>query len=244
MEWRDDGIILGLKRHGEGNVIVEAMTRQHGRHLGIVRGGRGSKLAAVLQPGNAVGLVWRARLSDHLGQYAVEPLKLIAGSIIGNGAALQGLSTLSALTRFLPERDPHEGLFEALAVILEHLDQPEIAAPLLVRFELALLAELGFGLDLTTCAVTGAHNDLTHVSPKSGRAVSRRVATPYKDRLLPLPAFLHQNTTTLTAADMRAAAALSAHFIERDVLIPRGLMMPESRRPFLEAAFDLLEKTV
>jgi DNA repair protein RecO (recombination protein O) len=240
MEWRDEGIILGLKRHGEGNVIVEAMTRLHGRHMGIVRGGRGPKMGAVLQPGNRIVIVWRARLQDHLGQYAIEPLQLIAGSLISNGAALHGLATLAALVRFLPERDAHEGLFEALSVILEHLEQPAIAAPLLVRFELALLGELGFGLDLASCVLTGHTSDLTHVSPKSGRAVSRAAAEPYLDKLLPLPAFLRTSEKTLSLEDMRAAARLSAHFIERDVLVPRGLLMPESRRPFLEAAFSAL----
>ena len=155
MEWRDEGIILGIRRHGETAAIAEVMTREHGRHLGLVRGGRSRKLQPVLQPGNRVEVTWRARLDEHLGTFVVEPLELNAARLFDSAVAVYGLQTISAHLRLLPERDPHSGLFETLALMLGHLDDPAAAAELVVRFELLILDELGFGLDLSACAATG-----------------------------------------------------------------------------------------
>ena len=190
MEWRDEGIVIGLRRHGETSSIVEAMTRAHGRHMGLVRGGRSPRLGAALQPGNSLGLVWRARLDEHLGAFRVEPLSLRAGRLLSSALALAGLGYLGALLRLLPERDPHEGLFDALSVIVDHLDDPSLAPALVARFEARILSESGYALDLEACAATGAREDLVYVSPKSGRAVSASAGAPWRDRLLPLPAFL------------------------------------------------------
>lgn len=231
MEWSDEATIIGVRRHGESAVILEAMTRQHGRHLGLVRGGRSLKTQPVLQPGNAVSLTWRARLDEHLGEYKVELLASHAARLMAAPVALYGLATVSALLRLLPERDPHPGLHEALAVLIEHLDEPGLAPPLVVRFEVAMLGELGFGLDLTRCAVTGSPDELSHVSPKSGKAVSRKAAEPWRDRLLALPPFLSegQGARQPTAADLAAGFALTGHFLRRYVFEPRGLAEPPER---------------
>src|SRR4051794_38418819 len=194
MEWTDDGIVLGTRKHGEANAILEVMTRDHGRHLGLVRGGAGSRLRPVLQPGNTVHVTWRARLDEHLGHYTVEPLRLHGASQLAASHVVYGVTHLAALCRLLAERDPHPEVHDRLAVILERLDDPLAAGAEMVRFELHMLAELGFGLDLESCAATGTGDDLAYVSPKSGRAVSRVAAEPWQDRLLRLPAFLGETS--------------------------------------------------
>lgn len=237
MEWRDEGIIIGLRRHGEANVILEAMTRAHGRHLGLVRGGRGRRLAPLLQPGNAVELTWRARLDEHLGTYAVEVTDARAARFLASAAALYALNTVAEHLRLLPERDPHEPLYEALDIIIAHLETPATACALIARFELALLADLGFGLDLDACAATGSTQDLVWVSPKSGRAVGRLAGEPYRDRLLPLPDFLKSPGGPDAGAPLLADAfRLTGYFLERHVLQPRGLPMPDSRAALLALA--------
>jgi DNA repair protein RecO (recombination protein O) len=238
MEWRDEGFVIGVKRHGESSAIVEAMTRAHGRHLGLVRGGRSSRMQSALQPGNTLGLVWRARLDEHLGVYAVEPLALRAGRLIASALALAGLGYLGALMRLLPEREAHESLFEALALIADHLDDAGIAPSLIARLEAQVLAECGFSLDFDRCAATGAREDLIYVSPKSGRAVSAAAGAPWRERLLPLPAFLRLGAAAPSpgAAEIAEAFRLTGFFLMRDLFAPRGLPMPDSRRAFLAAA--------
>ena len=179
MEWRDEGIILGTRKHGETSAILEVMTRAHGRHLGLVRGGRSRKQQPVLQPGNRVDLLWRARLDEHLGIFQAEAIEMNAARLMDSAVAVYGLQTMAAHLRLLPERDAHGGLYEALAVMISHLDDADAAGELVARFELLILDELGFGLDLSQCAATGSRQDLAYVSPKSGRAVSR--AAPRKD---------------------------------------------------------------
>jgi DNA repair protein RecO (recombination protein O) len=238
MEWRDEGIVIGVRRHGENSTILEAMTRAHGRHLGLVRGGRSPRLQSALQPGNSLGLVWRARLDEHLGAYAVEPLALRAGRLIASGLALSGVVYLGALLRLLPERDPHESLYAALQVVADHLDEAGLAPALVARFEAQVLAECGFALDLECCAATGARDDLIYVSPKSGRAVSAAAGAPWRERLLPLPAFLRPGVPAISpgAAEIDDAFRLTGHFLARDLFAPRGLPLPDARRTFLAAA--------
>lgn len=238
MEWRDEGLVIGVKRHGETSVIVESLTRAHGRHLGLVRGGRSARFQSLLQPGNSLGLVWRARLDEHLGAYAIEPLNLRAGRLIASGLALAGVSYLGSLLRLLPERDPHESLYEALEIIADHLDLAEVAPTLVARFEMQVLAECGFQLDLERCAVSGAREDLIYVSPKSGRAVSASAGAPWRDRLLALPAFLRTADfpAAPTAQELAEAFSLTEYFLERNLFGPRGLPMPDARRAFLVAA--------
>jgi DNA repair protein RecO (recombination protein O) len=221
MEWSDEGTIIGVRRHGESAVILEVMTRFHGRHLGLVRGGRSTRQQPVLQPGNAVSLTWRARIDEHLGEYKVELLTSHAARLMAQ-----------------PERDPHPALHEGLGVLIEHLDEISLAPALIVRFELAMLGELGFGLELNRCAVTGAREELSHVSPKSGKAVSRKAAEPYLDRLLALPRFLSegQGANRPLPDEIAAGFALTGHFLRRDLYEPRGLAEPPERSRLLELA--------
>jgi DNA repair protein RecO (recombination protein O) len=235
MEWTDEGLVLGLRRHGETSAILEAFTRDHGRHLGLVRGARSKQQQPVLQPGNAVRLVWRSRLDHSLGYYGVEGLTLHAATHLSSRLALFAIGHLTALCRLLPERDPHPRLYEALGSILPVLAEPALAPALIARFELAFLDELGFGLDLSACAATGATEDLAFVSPRSGRAVGREPGAPYADRLFRLPAFL-LGRGEATPADVVDAFRLTGHFLERDVFAPRGLAMPEGRRALVDAA--------
>jgi DNA repair protein RecO (recombination protein O) len=236
MEWRDEGIILGTRRHGETSAILEVMTAAHGRHLGLVRGGRSRKQQPVLQAGNRVELIWRARLDEHLGSFQVEPLEHNAARLFASGAAVHGLQVLAAHLRLLPERDPHDILYRTLAVVLEHLDQPENAGELMVRFELLVLEELGFGLDLTRCAATGSLDDLAFVSPKSGRAVSRQAGDPWRDRMLALPAFLAPGSRVQAdLAELEAAFLMTGYFLQRHVYEPRGMIEPDARSGFMAA---------
>jgi len=236
MHWLDDGIVLGVRKHGEANAILELMTRAHGRYLGLVRGGAGSRMRPILQPGNAVHAAWSARLDEHLGIYAVEGLNLRAGSLLTSSHAVYAVTHLAALARLLPERDPHEAVYDSLDMILDALDDPALAAAHVVHFEMQMLVELGFGLDLTSCAVTGRTDDLIYVSPKSGRAVSRDAGEEWRHRLLPLPAFLAQDSHGVpSAADLAKGFQLTGFFLARDVLEPRNQMFQDARAHFIAA---------
>jgi len=254
MEWRDSGLIIGLRRHGETSLIVEVMTRDHGRHLGVVRGGRSRRQAPLMQQGNSVEAVWRARLEEHLGQWSLEVTAVRAGAIMTSPLALAAMGLLGEHLRLLAERDPHRSLFEmaeSIAGCLEAWDgapspcgDPAASAgrvlmlgELLVRFELAVLAGLGFGIDLSACAATGAGEDLVYVSPKSGRAVSRSAGAPYHDRLLPLPRFLLEGPGALADhQEVAAGFALTGYFLRRRVFEPRNRPPPDCRRAFEVAA--------
>ena len=234
MEWRDEGLVIGLKRLGESSAVLEAMTRGHGRHLGLVRGARSPKWAAALQPGNTLGLVWRARLDEHLGAFAVEPLTLRAGRLLPSALALNGIALIGALLRLLPERDPHESLYDALTETVEALDEPRAPAAL-ARFEAMMLWECGFALDLSECAATGAREDLIYVSPKSGKAVSAAAGAPYAERLLPLPAFLRDERVEPSLQEIADGFRLTGFFLERELFAPRGLKLPEARSAVISA---------
>jgi DNA repair protein RecO (recombination protein O) len=235
LEWTDDGIVLGTRRHGEAAAILELLTRHHGRHLGLVRGGAGSRLRPVLQPGNTVRAVWRARLDEHLGYFVVEGLELRAADLLAARHAVYGVTHLSALCRLLPERDPHPAVHDSLLTILDGMQELQPTGARIAQFELQLLAELGFGLDLERCAATGERADLVYVSPKSGRAVSRAAGAPWQDRLLVLPAFLSgaEGCDEPTVEEIANGFALTGFFLNRYVLEPRGGTLPESRTGFL-----------
>ncbi|MEX0752805.1 MAG: DNA repair protein RecO [Xanthobacteraceae bacterium] len=241
MQWTDEGIVLGVKRHGETSAILELMTRARGRHLGLVRGGAGTRLRPILQPGNSVTATWRARLDEHLGYYMVEGQRLRAASFLGASHAVYGVTHVAALTRLLPERDPHPAVYSTLEEILDRLDDVRCVGALVARFELALLAELGFGLDLGQCAATGGTADLAYVSPKSGRAVSREAGAPWRDRLMPLPAFFAgASGDEPSPQDMAAGFEITGHFLSRHIFEPRGLAPPAARRHFIAAVLRAL----
>jgi DNA repair protein RecO (recombination protein O) len=210
-----------------------------------VRGGAGSRLRPVLQPGNSVRAVWRARLDEHLGNYVVEGLRLRTGALLAIPHAVSAVTHLAALCRLLPERDPHADVCDALEVLLDHLDDSRAAGARVVRFELGLLAELGFGLDLDACAVTGSGSDLIYVSPKTGRAVSRQAGEPWRDRLLPLPAFLAEvEMAEPSEDDLAAGFALTGFFLVRHVLEPRGLALADAREGFIAAVLNRRTRNV
>jgi DNA repair protein RecO (recombination protein O) len=237
MEWTDEGIVLGVRRHGEASAIAELLTREHGRHLGMVRGGAGTRLRPILQPGNRVSATWRARLDEHLGNFVIEGLELTAASFLGSAHALYGVTHLGALCRLLPERDPHPHVHAVLGDIVDQLTDVRRAARDIVCFELRLLAELGFGLDLESCAATGVTDDLIYVSPKSGRAVSRDAGAPWADRLLRLPTFLREDATAFMPArdDLADGYKLTGYFLTRHVFEPRGEALPDARASFVNA---------
>ncbi|MFZ1102505.1 MAG: DNA repair protein RecO [Hyphomicrobiaceae bacterium] len=230
MEWSDEGVVLSVRAHGETAAVVELLTRAHGRHLGLVHGGRSRRLRPVLQIGNHVDATWKARLADNLGHFGIELRRGFAAPLMEDAAALAAITSLASLARLLPERDPHPNLFEITLFVLGYLDDAAVWPALLVRWELALLDELGFGLDLATCVATGGTVDLIYVSPKSGRAVSAAAGEPYKDRLMALPAFLRgRPAASVSGEDILAGLALTGFFLETRALDPHDLGMPEAR---------------
>jgi DNA repair protein RecO (recombination protein O) len=233
MQWSDEGLIIGVRRHGESSVIVDAMVAGRGRSMGLVRGGRSSKLSATIQPGNTVMLTWRARLEDHLGTFTIEPSRSRAAALMSDRLRLYASQLLCDHLRLLPERDPHDRLLNMTLAILDFDGSLLATGAALARFELALLDELGFGLDLSRCAATGVVDGLTHVSPKSGRAVSAEAAAPYIDRLLTLPPFLVTDSVA-GADDLRAAFRLTGHFLDLHVWMPRRLDQPAIRDALIE----------
>jgi DNA repair protein RecO (recombination protein O) len=233
MQWSDQGIILSVRRHGETSAIAEVLTENHGRSLGLVRGGRSRQQRPTLQSGNQVTLTWRARLEDHLGTFVMEPERSWAATIMESAYRLAGVTTLAVLAQTLPEREPHRRIFEATRIVLEAIEDDATWPALLVRWELGLLDELGFGLDLSKCAATGVNEDLRYVSPRTGRAVSGEAGADYKERLLALPEFL-RGRGDVTPEDVRTGFALTGYFLERHVMEPRGLEMPMERRRVIE----------
>lgn len=230
MQWTDEGVILSVRPHAETAAVVEVLTREHGRHLGLVHGGRSRKARPVLQMGNHVEIAWKARLSEHLGAMTVEPRRSFGVETMDDPAALTALMSMCALAHTLPERDPHPNLYEVTLFVLGFLDDISVWPALYVRWELVLLHELGVGLDLTKCAATGATTDLVYVSPKTGRAVSLEAGEPYKDRLLVLPSFLRGKTGNgVQAADVIAGLDLTAHFLRANVFASHGQDLPEPR---------------
>jgi DNA repair protein RecO (recombination protein O) len=227
MQWTGEGLIIGVRRHGESSVIAEVMVEGRGRHMGLIRGGRSVKHAAALQAGNSVQLTWRARLEEHLGTFVLEVTDARAADLIADRTRLYAAQLLCDHLRLLPERDPHDRLLGLVIRLLDATGTEELGVAL-ARFELVLLEELGFGLDLATCAVTGADTDLTHVSPKSGRAVSRSAAAPYADRLFSLPGFLIGDEPA-GPGDIVAAFTLTGYFLDRHVWGPRQIEAPPVR---------------
>jgi DNA repair protein RecO (recombination protein O) len=195
-------------------------------------------LRGILQPGNTVRATWRARLDEHLGLYLVEAANLRAAGFLDKAHALHGVTHLAALCRLLAEREPHAAIYDALQAILDRLEDLQAVAPMIARFELDFLAELGFGLDLAACAATGVTDDLIFVSPRSGRAVSRAAGDPYRDKLMRLPVFLRQVFLRQDGAppspeDLADAFVLTGFFLDRHAFAPRGVSLPEARAHFV-----------
>lgn len=236
MDWNDEGFVLTARRHGENALIVSLLTRDHGRHAGLVRGGSGTRGRGLYQAGNLLMAQWRARLAEHLGTYTCEMMRAHAAGFLDQPLPLLTLSAATALIdSTLPEREPVPQLYTALEELIGALDTPDWAIHY-VRWELDLLGELGFGLDLTECAATGATEELTYVSPKSGRAVSTAAAAPYRDRLLALPAFLQdQAVPQASGADIVDGLALTGYFLKNHVIADERRTLPAARERLVEA---------
>lgn len=234
MEWTDEGRIIAVRPHGETSTVVEVLTAANGRHAGLVRGGRSRSMRPILQPGNRVRAVWRARLEEHLGNFQIEADQLSAGHLMEDPLALSGLNAACAMaSACLPEREAHPAVAEAFEVLIAALETPELWPALYVRWEAGLLADLGYGLDLRRCAATGQERDLVYVSPKSGRAVSREAGAPYHDRMLALPGFM-TGQGDLEPGDVAAGLKLTAHFLQRRVLWPADRQLPDARARMIE----------
>jgi DNA repair protein RecO (recombination protein O) len=233
MEWTDQGIVLSARPHGEAAAVATLLTRSHGRHAGLVHGGRSPKQRGALQPGNRVSVRWRARLAEHLGSYTVELEHSAAAALLDDPLRLAGLAAAAAVTELaLPEREPHEPVFNGLAALLDALET-SVWAEVYVRWEIGLLQELGFGLDLSQCAATGTNDALAYVSPRTGRAVSLSAGEPFRDRLLPLPGFLAGQGGG-GPAEVLAGLELTGYFLERNVFTTRDRPPPAARTRLLE----------
>ena len=250
MDWQDDGIILSARRHGESGVIAVLLTENHGRHAGMVRGGTSATKRGILQPGNRVRAEWRGRLAEHLGAFALDPMVATAAQVMDSPMKLAGLSAAAAVAeQSLPEREPHPRVYDGFAALITTLGMEELGIAWVaayVRWELGLLADLGFGLELESCAATGTVEQLSYVSPRSGRAVSRSAGAPYHDKLLCLPKFL--GGTGLAVGDgqqdfdedaklrhdLAAGLALTGYFLETHVFGVHGQTSPPARARFVE----------
>lgn len=230
MEWRANGILLSVRRHGETSAIIETLTADHGRHAGLVRGGAGRKLASTLQPGNHLSLRWRSRISDNLGTFETELIHSYASDAMADREALATLDSLRALAcSLLPDR-AETSLYELTMLVMNLLESPGERRVAYAQWEVALLSELGFGLNFKTCAATGATDDLIYVSPRSGQAVSRNAGTDYADRLLPLPDFLGTGGHLAERGPFADALRMTGYFLEKWAGHPVGLKdLPPAR---------------
>ena len=243
MEWRDQGAIISVRRHGETSAIVEVFTQNQGRHAGVVRGATSRKNAPFLQPGAQVDVTWRARLNEHLGTFAIEPVQSRA-HVMSNPLALSGLNAVCALLHFtLPEREAHPRLYATSIALLDAIaDTPDWPLDYL-HWEVLLLDDLGFGLDLTECAVTGIHDGLDYISPKTGRAVSRAGAGEWVDRLLPFPPCLNSDAA-VGVSDLIEGLRTTGHFLEHHLAPDLGNNpLPEARARMIDRLGRLRTRT-
>jgi DNA repair protein RecO (recombination protein O) len=235
MQWQDDAIILSARPHGETSLILQVLTSEHGRHAGLVRGARRARGRGAYETGNRVTADWQARLADHLGVLRCELLRGYAADLIDDPARLACLAAAAAVAETaLPEREAVPGAFAGLVALLDSLAADRGWSSGYVAWELALLAELGFGLDLSRCAATGATSDLAYVSPKSAQAVSREAGAPYRDKLLKLPAFLRESGLPPSTGDISDGLTLTGFFLERHIYQPFGRILPAARARFVD----------
>ena len=234
MDWESEGYIIAVRRHGESSAIVEVLTPDMGRHAGLVRGATSRRMRPILEIGNKVQVSWRARLSEHLGYYAVEPLEMRAATLMMERISLMGLNIACAVAKtVLPERQSFPKVYAAFDVLMQNFEDPEIWPALYIRWEMGVLRALGYGLDLSCCAATGVVENLTHVSPRSGRAVSAEAAAPYLDKLYPLPAFMIGGRE-VSSEDIENGLRLTAYFLETRVQWGINQTLPENRRTMIE----------
>jgi len=236
IEWRDQGILLSARPHGESAAIVEVLTEQKGRHAGVVRGGASRKLAPVLQTGAQLDLTWKARLEDHLGSFSVELIKSRSAAAMGDRLSLAGVAAVaSLLVSALPERESHTALYWRTVGLFDMLGDIALWPLAYLRWEMALLEELGFGLDLSACAATGINEELTYISPKSGRAVSAQGAGDWAARLLPLPPVM-KGEGDGSPDEIVQALGTTGYFLEHKLFAALGKKsLPEARHRLIAA---------
>ena len=235
MEFEEPAFVLAARSHGESGAIVEALTAERGKWAAHVAGGASRRLKPALQPGAKVIFTYHARVSDQLGSARIEPLGEGPAALFDDAAALAGLAAAAAVgAQALPEREPHPGVFLAFEALTQALREVAIWPAVMVRFEAGLLADLGFGLDLSVCAVTGSTDDLIYVSPRTGRAVSAAAGEAYKDRLLALPLFLLSSQSRLAPGDIAAGLALTGHFLQTCVFNALNRPLPPARERMIE----------
>ena len=235
MDFEDEAFVLSARAHGETGAIVDLLTAHHGRWAAHVAGGASRRMKPFLQAGARVTVRYRARTADQLGAAILEPLNQGPAALFDDPTALAGLSSAAAVAAAaLPEREAHPGAFLAFEALSAALENPDVWPAVYVRFEMGLLEELGFGLDLSRCAATGATDDLVYVSPRTGRAVSRAAGEPYKDRMLPLPPFLLSSQAGLDDGDVGAGLDLMGHFLEQFVFHPLNKPLPPARMWLLD----------
>jgi DNA repair protein RecO (recombination protein O) len=238
MQWSDEGIVLATRRHGERALIVQILTREHGRHAGLLRGGQSPKTRAQWQIGNRMSVGWRARLADHLGFFTGELLESHAATLFDDRLRLAALAAAAALaTAALPEREPHPRAYRGLRDLIAALAADDRWALAYVEWEMTLLEELGFGLDLSRCAATGATAELIYVSPRSGQAVSAEAGAPYREKLLPLPAFLRDPAAAIRPQprDVLDGLRLAGFFLDQRVFAPHQTKLPAARSRYVDA---------
>jgi len=230
MEFEDEAFVLSARPFGEAGAIVELLTARHGKYAAHVAGGASKRLRPLLQAGAPVTARYRARTGDQLGSAVLESAGAGPAELFDDPLALCGLAAAAAVAAgALPEREAHPGAYLAFQALAQALTATELWPAVFVRFEAGLLQELGFGLDLSRCAATGAVDDLVYVSPKTGRAVSRAAGEPYKDRMLALPPFLLASQSPLGPGDVKAGLALTAHFLEQFIFNPLNRPLPPAR---------------
>lgn len=236
IEWRDEGVLLATRPHGESSLIAQIFTAEHGRHAGVIRGGTSRKMAPILQPGAQLDVAWRARLDAHIGSFTVEPVRSRAAQVLASRLALAGLNAVTALLAFaLPERQAHADLYLRSQQLLDLLGQDDLWPLAYLQWEMRLLEDLGYGLDLSECAVTGATTDLVFVSPKTGRAVSAMGAGDWASRLLPLPPIL-LGAGADTNVEIRQGLDVTGYFLSEKLAPDLGTRpLPEARMRFLTA---------
>lgn len=229
-QWKDEAIILASARHGEQSAIVHALTRTNGRVSGYLRGAQSSKTRPLIQPGNHVHLHWQSRLADQLGYFTLEPITPVASPLMQRSDLARVLQSVNqVLLTALPERQPYVGIFDGTQALLKSLPNEAGWAEAYVWWEIHLLRALGFGLRLDECAITGERDRLSHVSPKTGRAVSKEVAKPYTDKLLKLPAFLG-GLQNFDEYEIAHGLALTGYFLHHHIAEPQGRTLPEARQ--------------
>ena len=241
MEWRGQGILLSVRRHGESAAIIDVFTEAQGRHAGVVRGGTSRKIAPILQPGAQLDVSWRARLEDHIGTYQVELVRSRAATAMAGRLALAGLNAVTGLLAFaLPEREAHPALYRETERLLDLMGQDEVWSLAYLRWEMRLLEETGFGLDLSSCAATGAREGLVFVSPKSGRAVSKAGAGEWADRMLPLPSCL-RGEGPAPDAEVAEALRVTGYFLETKLAPALGHKpLPDVRARLMDQIIRML----